>query len=94
MGNHNSANVLGKGTIELYFTYGQILCLLNVFHVPEIRKNLVFVSLLSKKRFKILLDSDKVIVTMSGMFVGKGYSYDDMFKFNINEIKCYFCLYD
>jgi hypothetical protein len=28
------------------------------------------------------------------MFVGKGYSYDDMFKFNINEIKCYFCLYD
>ena len=93
MGNHNSANVLGKWTIELYFTYGQILCLLNMFHVPEIRKNLLFVSLLSKKGFKILLDSDKVIVTMSGMFVGKGYSYDGMFKFSINEIKCYFCLY-
>jgi hypothetical protein len=41
---------------------------------------------LSKKGFKIVLESDKVIVTKSGMFVGKDYSCDDMFKFSINEI--------
>jgi len=57
-----------------------------VFHVPEIRKNLVSASLLSKKWFKSVLESDKVIVTKSGMFVGKGYSYGGMFKFSINEI--------
>jgi hypothetical protein len=86
MGNHNSAKVLGKGIIELYFTSGQKMSLLNVFHVPEIRKNLVSASLLSKKGFKIVLESDKVIVTKSGKFVGKGYSCDDIFKFSINEI--------
>ena len=57
-----------------------------MFHIPEIRKNLVSASLLSKKEFKIVLESDKVIVTKSGMFVGKGYSCDGMFKFSINEI--------
>jgi hypothetical protein len=57
-----------------------------VFHIPEIRKNLVSASLLSKKGFKIVFESDKIIVTKSGMFVGKGYSYDDMFKFSINVI--------
>jgi len=45
MGNHNYAKVLGKGTIELYFTSRQKLYLLNVFHVLEIRKNLVYASL-------------------------------------------------
>jgi hypothetical protein len=57
-----------------------------VFHVPEIRKNFIFASLLSKKGFKIVLEFDKVILTKSGMFVGKSYSCDDMFKFSINEI--------
>ena len=77
---------MGKGTIELYFTSGQKLFLLNVFHVPEIRKNLVSASLLSKKGFKIVLEFDKVIVTKNEMFVGKSYSCDGMFKFSINEI--------
>jgi len=86
MGNHNSAKVLGKWTIELYFTSGKKLSLLNVFHIPEIRKNLVSTSLLSKKGFKIVLESNNVIVTKSGMFVRNGYSCDDMFKFSINEV--------
>ena len=45
-----------------------------MFHVPEIRKNLVSASLLSKKGFRIVLKFNKVIVTKSEMFVGKGYS--------------------
>jgi hypothetical protein len=57
-----------------------------VFYFSKIRKNLVFASLLSKKGFKIVLESDKVIVTKSGMFIKKGYSCDDMFKFSINKI--------
>ena len=50
------------------------------------KKNLVFASLLSKKGFEIVLESDKVIVTKSGMFIKNGYSCDDMFKFSINKI--------
>ena len=41
------------------------MSLVNVFHVLEIRKNLVSANLLSKKGFKIVLKSDKVIVTKS-----------------------------
>ena len=86
MGNHNFSKVLRKETIELYFTSGKKLSLVNVFCVPEIRKNLVPASLLSKKGFKIVLVSDKVIVTKSEMFMRNDYSCDDMFKFSINEI--------
>jgi hypothetical protein len=86
MGNHNFSKVLRKETIELYFTSEKKLSLINVFHVPEISKNLVPASLLSKKGFKIVLVSDKVIVTKSEMFMRNDYSCNDMFKFSINEI--------
>jgi hypothetical protein len=82
MGNHNSAKVLGKWTIELYFISRKNLSLVNVFHVLKIRKkkkNLVSTSLLNKKGFKIILESDKVIVTKSWMFMRKGYSCNGMF---------------
>ncbi|XP_059310880.1 uncharacterized protein LOC132062298 [Lycium ferocissimum] len=35
MGNHVTAEVEGKGTVEINFTSGQKLTLLNVFHVPQ-----------------------------------------------------------
>ncbi|GKU89464.1 hypothetical protein SLEP1_g3597 [Rubroshorea leprosula] len=41
MGNNVTAKVLGKGTMELRFTSGHKLTLVNVFYVPDIRKNLV-----------------------------------------------------
>ena len=46
MGNHNALKVHGKGSVELHFTFGKKITLMNVFYVPEIRKNLVFVNLL------------------------------------------------
>ena len=52
MGNNDTANVHGKGTVELQFTSGKKLVLLNVFHVPDVRKNLVSASLLCKKGLK------------------------------------------
>jgi hypothetical protein len=54
-----------------------------VFHAFKIRKNLVSTNILSKKGFKIILESDKVIVTKSIVFLKKGYFYDSMFKFDI-----------
>jgi len=57
-----------------------------VFHIPKIRKNLVFANFLSKKGLNSVLESDKVIIITSEMFVEKGYSCDDIYKFSINEI--------
>ncbi|KAF2323229.1 hypothetical protein GH714_034246 [Hevea brasiliensis] len=72
MGNHDSAKVVGKGSVELNFTSGKKLLLVNVLYVPEIRKNLVSASLLCKKGYKAVLESDKIIVSINGLFVGKG----------------------
>ncbi|XP_075100545.1 uncharacterized protein LOC142176513 [Nicotiana tabacum] len=86
MGNHVAADVAGKGSIEINFTSGQKLTLLNVYHVPDMKKNLMSAALLSKKGFKIVIESDHVIVSKNGVFVGKGYNCNDMFKLSINEI--------
>ena len=47
------------------------LTLTNVLYVPEIRKDLVFGSLLSKNGFKIIFESDKFILSKREMYVGK-----------------------
>lgn len=86
MGNHVAAKVMGKGSVEISFTSGKKLTLVNVFHVPDLRKNLISANLLCKSGFKIVLEADKVIVSKNGVFVGKGYSCDGMFKLSINEI--------
>lgn len=83
MGNHNSAKVLGKGNVELQFTSGKKLTLTNVLHVPEIRKNLVSASLICKSGIKAVFESDKLILSKNGAFVGKGYACDGMFKLSI-----------
>ena len=58
-GNNDTANVHGKGTVELQFTLGRKLVLLNVFHIPDVRKNLVSTSLLCKKGLKAILEAEK-----------------------------------
>ena len=83
MGNHNFAKVVGKGSVELQFTSSKKIMLVNVLHVPDIRKNLMSANLLNKKGFKVVLESDKLILSKNGMFVGKGYSCDGMFKLSI-----------
>lgn len=40
------AKVVGKGSVELIFTSGQKLTLLNVFHVLEIRNSCICMSLM------------------------------------------------
>ena len=85
MGNSTAA-VKGKGTINLEFTSGKILTLTDVYHVPEIRKNLVSVSLLNMHGFKLVFDGDKFILSKGGVFVGKGYVYEGMYKLRSNEI--------
>ena len=52
----------------------------DVLHVPDIRKNLIFGSILSKKGFRMIFESDKFVLTKGGIYVGKGYLVDDFLK--------------
>ena len=86
MGNHDTAKVHGKGTVELQFTSGKKLILKNVFHVHDVRKNMISTSLLCKKGLKAVLEARKMIFFKNGVFVGQGYSCDGMFKLSINKV--------
>ncbi|GJS09127.1 zinc finger, CCHC-type containing protein [Tanacetum coccineum] len=86
MGNHSTAQVKGKGKIDLVFTSGNTLTLNDVLHVPDVRKNLVSGSLLNKFGFKLVFEFDKFILSKGGKFVGKGYHTDGMFKLNIKDV--------
>ena len=89
MGNHNTSDVLGKGTVELEFTSSKTLVLTNVYHVPDIRKNLVSASVLCNKGLKAVIEAGKVILSKNNVFVGQGYSCNGMFKLSINKVNIY-----
>ena len=72
--------------MQLEFIYEKILVLIDVYHVPAVRKNLVSSSLLNKSGFKLVFESNKFILSKGGTFVGKGYIYEGMFKLNINNM--------
>ncbi|KAE8648116.1 hypothetical protein Csa_004729 [Cucumis sativus] len=59
IGNFSTSKVKGQDKVILKMTFGKELTLNNVLHVPDIRKNLVSGSLLSKNGFKLVLVSDK-----------------------------------
>nr|GEU60367.1 hypothetical protein [Tanacetum cinerariifolium] len=86
MGNHSTAQVKGKGKIDLVFTSGNTLTLKIVLHIRDVRKNLVSRSLLNKFGFKLVFESNKFILSKGGKFVGKGYHTGEMFKLNIKDV--------
>ena len=55
--------------------------------MPEICKKPVSGSLLNNHGFHIVIESDKVILSKSGMLVGKGNVIDGLFKLNVMSIK-------
>ena len=83
MGNSSASNVEGKGNVLLKFTSGKVVTLTDVLLVPEIRKNLVSGPILCKKGFKLVFESDMFILTKAGMYVGKGYLTEGLFKLNV-----------
>jgi hypothetical protein len=83
LGDSHTTDVLGTGEMLLKFTSGQELVLKDVLHAPEIRKNLVSGFLLNKVGFKQILEADQFVLSKKGMFVGKGYTCDGIFKLNV-----------
>src|SRR5438105_11165751 len=87
MGNGSHASVRGVGMVDLKFTSGKIVQLRNKQHVPSINKNLVSGSLLCRDGFKVVLESNKVVVSKHDLFIGKGYECGGLFRFSL----AYYC---
>nr|GEZ97572.1 hypothetical protein [Tanacetum cinerariifolium] len=62
MGDNYTSKVSGLGNVEIQFTSRKKLTLMNVPHVPNIRKNLVPGFKLCKSEVKAVIESDKVIL--------------------------------
>ena len=57
----------------LKITFVKELTLTNVLYVLDIQKNLVSGSLLNNQRFRLVFESNKFVLSKSGMYIGKGY---------------------
>ena len=83
MGYGSHARILGAGTVVLKFTSGKTVLLKNVQYVPSIKKNLVSGSQMCRDGFKIVLESNKCVVSRHGTFVGKGYDCGGLFRLSL-----------
>nr|GEV29090.1 zinc finger, CCHC-type [Tanacetum cinerariifolium] len=57
MGNKSTTLVHGHGCVDLKFSFGKIVSLFNVLHVPNIRKNFVSSSVLNNYGYKQVIES-------------------------------------
>nr|GEU37714.1 hypothetical protein [Tanacetum cinerariifolium] len=80
MANSDRADVCGFRTVKLKFTYGKVVTLQNVYHVPSIPKCLISVSKLDEHGFEITFESRKVVISKHGVFVRKGYFLGRMYR--------------
>jgi hypothetical protein len=85
MGNGSIAPVFGVGTVELKPSSGKTVRLKNVQHAPSINKNLISGSLLCRDGYKLVFESNKVVISKFGNFVGKGYDSGCLFLLNTVE---------
>jgi hypothetical protein len=85
IGNWSYASVHCVGMIDLKLTLKKIVQLKNMQHVPSINKNLVRSSLLCRDGFKVVLESNKFIVSNCGQFIGKGHVCGGLFRFSVSD---------
>nr|GFA58631.1 zinc finger, CCHC-type [Tanacetum cinerariifolium] len=86
MGDDHFAPVHGKGSVALEFSSGKTITMFNVLYIPKLRKNLVSSPMLNKCGYKQVYESDKYILSKSGVFVGFGYYNNGMFMLNLNKV--------
>lgn len=78
MGNLATSDVMGTGHVILKMTSEKEMKLTNVLYVPDIRKNLISGTLLCNHGFKMVFESQRIVLSQNGMYVGKGYIKDNV----------------
>jgi hypothetical protein len=86
MENGSHAYVRGVGMVDLKLTSGKIVQLRNVQYVPCINKNVVGGSVLCRDSFKVVLESNKFVVSKCGQFIGKSYVCGGLFHFLVSDL--------
>jgi len=86
MKNSSLSKVLGVRKVILKMTFEKLLTLNNKLHVTDIRMNLIFGSLLTKNRFKLVFESDKFIFFKNRVFIGYKYVIQGLMKVNLMTI--------
>ncbi|CAA7034057.1 unnamed protein product [Microthlaspi erraticum] len=87
MGNVSHSKIEGTGKVVLKMTSGRELTLNNVKHVPDMRKNLISGTLMSKHGFAINFESDQLILRKNGVFIGKGFVKDGLIKMCVSPVQ-------
>ncbi|PNX56512.1 hypothetical protein L195_g058242, partial [Trifolium pratense] len=57
MGNNHACKIMGYGTIRIKMHDGAVRTLMNVRHVPNLRKNLISLGVLEENGCKIILEN-------------------------------------
>ena len=57
----------------------------NVQHAPSINKNLISGSLLCRDGFKLVIESNKVVISRFGQFIGKVYDSGGLFRLSLAD---------
>lgn len=83
MGNSSNSKVLNKGNILLKLSSSKILSLNNVLYVPALHRNLISCGLLNKANIKLIFESNKLVLSRNGNYVGKGYLSGGLFVIKI-----------
>ena len=87
LGDSSKTKVPRSGEVELKFTSGRVLTLKDVLYTLFMRKNLMSSFFINKASFKQTMESDNYVITKKGLFVGKGYACDGMFKLSVENNK-------
>ncbi|KAL6318546.1 hypothetical protein AAG906_000624 [Vitis piasezkii] len=85
MGNSATSEIKGQGKVILKMTSGKELTLTNVLYVRKFARTWCRF-ILNNHGFRLVFDSNKVVLSKSGMYVGKGYMSDGMWKLNVMTI--------
>ncbi|GJS08040.1 zinc finger, CCHC-type containing protein [Tanacetum coccineum] len=75
-----------KGSVVLEFSSEKSITLFNVLYVPKLRKNLISDPVLNKSGYKQVYESDKYILSKSGVFVEFDCYNNGMFILNLNKV--------
>lgn len=92
LGDDSTQPIEGVGIIDLVFTFGKVITLVDVLYVPTLCSNLVSTGSLNCFGYKKTFESNKYILSRSGMFVGFGYYKPKMFKLNLLDNTNNMCL--